>query len=388
MAACDEVELEEKLHDLGLWLVSAKTAKAEANPTAKRKWTLFQGGTPRQEMINFCTLMSFQLNVGIPMITAIQVTAEDCEHPGFRTILLEVKKHLESGAQLCEAMARFPKTFEQQFISLVRAGESSSALPGTFMELKRYMEWQEQVMADVRQATIYPAVVLVVISAMVMILFNFVIPRFVVMLTKLNVELPMPTRIVFGISDVVKATWWVWLVAVTVVPVLVGLGRKRSKRFAIFYDQVRFRVPLFGGLIRMLVMSRFARNLGILYSSGIVLPNALKLCRDLVGSTWVGALIEDITTRVESGDTLSEAIRRHPVFPGLLVRMTAMGETTGKLDEALDNVASYYSVVVPRKIKKIFAIMEPMLILFLVGLVGFVALAIFLPIVSLLGSIK
>jgi type IV pilus assembly protein PilC len=387
MVASDETELEEKLQGLGLWLVSAKTDKAEERAKAKRRRKSF-GGVTRQEMINFCTLMGFQLKVGITMTTAIQVAAEDCESPRFRSVLVEIKQHIESGAQLAEALERFPHVFQPQFVSLVRAGESSSALPETFMELKRYLEWQDAIIADVRQATIYPAVVLMVVMALVMILFTFVIPKFVMLLTSVKVALPLPTRIVFGLSDVVKATWWIWLLCVTVLPAGVAIGRHYSLKFAIFCDKVKFKIPLFGGLIHMLVVARFAHNFGILYSSGVSIVNALKLTRGLVGSIWVSTVLEDIVARVEAGDALSEGLRRYPVFPPLLVRMVVMGENTGNLDKALANVSDYYNLIVPRKIKKIFAIMEPMLIVFLVGLVGFVALAIFMPILSLLGSIK
>jgi type IV pilus assembly protein PilC len=387
MLAEDETELEGKLQELGLWLVSAKTDKSLDKAAARRK-ARFGQGVSRQELVNFCTVMSFQLKVGITMITALQVAAEDCESRHFRTVLMEVKKLVESGLQLAESMERFPRIFQPQFISLVKAGESSSALPETFMELKRYMEWQEAIMADVRQATIYPVVVLIVVSALVMVLFTFVIPKFVMLLNSVKVALPWPTRIIFGVSDVVKATWWIWLLCMTVGPAAVAIGQHYSKKFAIFCDKVKFRLPLFGGLIHMLVISRFAHNLGILYSSGVSIVNSLKLTRGLVGSIWVSTLLEDIVARVEAGDSLSEGIRRYPVFPPLLVRMVVMGENTGNLDAALSNVATYYNTIVPRKIKKIFAIMEPMLIVFLVGLVGFVALAIFLPILSLLGSIK
>lgn len=387
MVAVDETELEEKLQGLGLWLVSAKTDKAEERAKAKRKRKSF-GGVTRQEMINFCTLMGFQLKVGITMVTAIQVAAEDCESPRFRSVLMEVKQHIESGAQLAEALERFPHVFQPQFVSLVRAGESSSALPETFMELKRYLEWQDAIIADVRQATIYPAVVLMVVMALVMVLFTFVIPKFVMLLTSVKVALPLPTRIVFGLSDVVKATWWIWLLCVTVLPAAVAIGRHYSLKFAIFCDKAKFKIPLFGGLIHMLVVARFAHNFGILYSSGVSIVNALKLTRGLVGSIWVSTVLEDIVARVEAGDALSEGLRRYPVFPPLLIRMVVMGENTGNLDKALANVSDYYNLIVPRKIKKIFAIMEPMLIVFLVGLVGFVALAIFMPILSLLGSIK
>jgi type II secretory pathway component PulF len=388
MLATDELNLEEKLRSSGMWLVSAKQDRADAKSKAAGKRARLGGRGGRQELINFCTLMSFQLKVGIPMVTALQVCAEDCENASFREIIFELKQHVEAGMMLCEALEKYPHYFSLQFVSLVKAGEQSSDLPETFMELKKYMEWQDQIIADVRQATIYPIIVLIVVVAFVLILFTFVIPRFVTLLSAAKVELPLPTRIVFGVSGVIKGTWWIWFLLMTLGPTVVALGCRYSKAFAIGFDKFKFKMPLFGSLNHMLAVSRFAHNLGVMYKSGVSIVNALKLCRGLVGSIWVSTCLEDVEGRVEAGDTLSEALRRHPVFPGLLVRMVVMGEKTGNLDHALENVAAYFNLIVPRKIKKIFSIMEPALILFLVMIVGFVAMAIFLPILGLLSAIK
>lgn len=384
LAAADESTLEAKLQEMGVWLVEARPERAAGKRVTGRR--MARGGT-RRELISFCILMSFQLKVGIPMMTALQVAAEDCESAGFRQTLNEVKTLVEAGAGLHEALARHA-VFSRQFISLVQSGERSGTLPESFMELRRYLEWQEQVMADVRQATIYPAIVLFVVCLFVMILFTYVVPRFVKLMTVAKVALPLPTQIVFGVSGFAKATWWMWLLLFVGVPIALGIGRRISPRFAVLDDQARFRLPLFGELIHMLVMSRFAQNLAVMYRSGIGIVEALKLTTGLVGSVWVGKVIEDVAQRLETGETMSEAMRHHPVFPSLLQRMVVMGEKTGNLDKALENVSEYYNLVVPRKIKRIFSVAEPALILFLVVIVGFVALAIFLPILGMIGTIK
>jgi len=387
MPAEHESELEEKLQQLGLWLVSAEHQKAEKEGAgAGSHWGVF-GGTGRRELINFCTLMSFQLKVGIPMVQALQVAGEDCENPKFRMVISELRHRVEAGTLLCEALDHYPRVFAPQFVSLVRAGEQSSALPDTFMELKRYLEWQEQIMADVRQATIYPTIVLLVVCAFVLVLFTFVIPKFVLLLKTANVALPLPTRIIFGVSDFAKSTWWLWLLGLTGVPLAIQLVRHRWLRFAIAFDRFKFAMPLFGPLNHMLAISRFAHNLAVLYRSGVVIIQALKLCGGLVGSPLLAQVILNVAERVEAGDTLSEAMRRHSMFPMLLHRMTVMGEKTGNLDRALENVSEYYNLVIPRRIKKIFTVLEPSLIILLVFIVGTVALAIFLPIVSLIGAI-
>ncbi len=330
--------------------------------------------------------MSFQLRVGIPMVTALKVAAEDCENKAFRALLETMKKDAEAGQQLHETMAR-SGAFSRQFVSLVEAGEQSGTLPDSFEELRRYLEWQEQIIADVRQATIYPTIVLFVVIAFVLILFTFVVPRFVTLLTAAKVELPLPTRIVFAVSDGIKSTWWMWLTLLVGGPLVVGIGRRVSHGFAVWCDKVKFRLPLFGSLNHMLAISRFARNLAILYRSGVNIVEAMKLTTGLVGSVWLADTIREVAAKLEQGESISGAMKPYPVFPGLLNRMVVMGESTGQLDQALDNVADYYNQVVPRAIKRIFSVAEPALILFLVVVVGTVALAVFLPILGMVGAI-
>ncbi len=388
LAAKDEASLEERLKVMGLWLVSARSENARNRRIAALSRWAPGGDGGRRELIDFCTLMSFQLRVGVPMIQALEIAAADCTHPRFRTTITELKRLVESGEPLAEGMARFPKVFSAQITSLIRAAESSGTVPEAFLELKRYLEWQEQIISDIRQATIYPAIVLGVVCLFVLVLFTFVVPKFVSLLSVAKVGLPLITRVVFAASDVAKATWWIWITGFIIVPFVIQTARRRSKAFDIQYDRAKFALPVFGQLNHMLVIARFAHNLAVLYRSGISIINAIKLCQELVGSTLVGTALADMAQRVEAGETISETMRRHPVFPPLLIRMVSMGERTGNLDTSLENVASYYNVLIPRRIKKVFSIMEPALILFLVGVVGTVALAIFLPIISLMGAVR
>jgi len=389
MLAPDETALEERLKANGLWLVDAKADKPARKPsTLAARGIRIGNDTGRRELIDFCTLMSFQLRVGVTMVQALEISAADCPNPRFRETISEVKKLVESGEPLADALARFPRSFAGNITSLIRAAESSGTVPEAFLELKRYLEWQEQIISDIRQATIYPAIVLFVVCLFVLVLFTFVVPRFVSLLSVAKVSLPLITRVVFAASDFAKATWWMWFVLLIGAPAIIGLLKRRSLPFAMAYDRFKFRLPVFGELNHMLVIARFAHNLAVLYRSGIPIINALGLCRDLVGSALVGQNLGEVVQRVEAGDPISEALRRHPVFPPLLIRMVTMGERTGNLDTSLENVSGYYNVVIPRRIKKVFSIMEPALILFLVGIVGTVALAIFLPIISLMGAIR
>jgi type IV pilus assembly protein PilC len=347
-----------------------------------------RGGRGRRELIEFCTLMTFQIRVGVPMMHSLEVARQDCTNGAFRAVLGGLRHHVESGLLFYEALEKYPKVFTPHFISVMRAGEMSSKLPEAFDDLRKYLEWVDRIIADVRQASLYPAIVLTVVSGFVVFLFSFIIPKFALLMTSVNVELPLLTRIIFGVSGFVKATWWVWFLVIPGLIAAVLIAKKWSRRFALWYDDVKLHMPIFGELNWMLAISRFTHNLSILYRSGIPILQALNLCQNLSGSPLVDVAVGTVENDVKSGSILSEAMRRHRIFPPLLIRMVVMGETTGRLDTALDNVSEYYSEIIPRRIKKVMAFLEPMLTLFLIFIVGCVALSIYLPILSLMTAIK
>jgi type IV pilus assembly protein PilC len=392
MPAHDESNLEQKLKALGLWLTEV-TREQPGAPTDKfnpsdSHWSRIRGKRQRRDLIEFCTLMSYQVRVGIPLARALEASSEDCGDPAFRHVLTGLQNQIESGLHFYEALARYPRVFSAHFVSVIRAGELSSKLPETFEDLKKYLEWVDQVVADVRQATLYPAIVLTVISGFCIFLFTFIIPRFSELLSKLSVKQPLLTQIVFTAGDFARNTWWLWLGLFLMLVVGIPVGRRLSKSFTFHTDQLKLRLPVFGSLNLMLALSRFTHNLAILYRSGIPIIQALELCqRGLIGNAVIETAVGEVERDVKTGSTIGEAMHRHPVFPALLLRMISMGESTGHLDQALDNVAEYYNNVIPRRIKAVFGVLEPALMLFLIFMVGSVALAIYLPILSLMGSI-
>ena len=182
MIATDEPALESKLKDIGCWLVDASTEQQSAtvDKAAKsgRGWMTWWGRVRRREVIDFCTLMAFQTKVGVPLVQALEVAGMECENEGFRDVLLGVRKHLEGGLLFWEALEKYPRVFTPHFVAVVRAGEQSSNLPETFRDMKLHLEWVEQIIGDVRQASLYPLIVLTVVSGFVLFLFTNIIPKF------------------------------------------------------------------------------------------------------------------------------------------------------------------------------------------------------------------
>jgi type IV pilus assembly protein PilC len=393
MPAVDESQLEQRLKEARLWLTEAaidRPAASRANAATRQRYGFkLRGRRGRRELIDFCTLMIFQVRVGISLTRALDVACQDCKNPGFREVLNDLQRQLQSGQKLHEAMGRYPRVFSPHYVSVVRAGELSGKLPESFEDLRAYLEWVDEISNQVRQASLYPAIVITVVMGFTVFLFTFIIPKFAALLDSLGVQQPFLTRAVFSAGYVMKSTWWLWLSILLFVAFGIPLGRRLSKRFNYLMDRLKLHYPIFGDLNLMLALSRFAHNLAMMYRSGLSILAALHACQEgLIGNAVVEEAVGHIEEEVKGGSAIAEAMHRQPIFSALLLRMVGMGEITGNLDAALDNVAAYYNDVIPRRIKAIFSIVEPMLMLFLIFVVGCVALAIYLPIISLMGAIK
>lgn len=392
MPAEDELSLDVKLKDAGLWLTDANITwpkKATLDADAPVRRFKLSGGRGRRELIDFCTLMTFQIKAGITVVKSLEVCATDCKTPGFKDVLVDLQRQIESGSQFHEAMAYYPGVFSSHFLSVIKAGESTSNLPEAFYDLKDYLEWVDKMMADVRQASIYPAIVSTVVSGFVIFLFSTIIPKFADLLDKLHVEQPLLTRIVFGVGHVTRDTWFLWAPAFLGIVIFLLFGRRMSPKIGYAMDQMKLKLPILGEINLMLALSRFSHNMSILYRSGLPIVSALEMCQEgLIGNMVVEKVVGEVEEDVKTGSTISEAMHRHTVFSALLQRMVAMGEASGSLDKGLDNVSAYYNDVIPRRIKNLFSVLEPALMLFLIFVIGCVALAIYLPIISLMGAIK
>src|SRR6266550_1183220 len=373
MPAPDEAVLGQKLLEVGLWLTEAgvKRAPAKRDRSAETHGFKLRGKSGRRELIDFSTLMTYQIRAGITLVRGIEAAATDCKSPGFKAVLVDMARGIESGLQFHEALAQYPGVFSQHFLSVIKAGEMSSNLPEAFNDLREYLEWSERISNDVKQASLYPAIVLAVIGAFALFLFTFIVPKFAALLSSMKVQKPFLTQVVFGLGDFAKGTWWLTIPLLVLLALTVTFGRRVSRRIARVMDALKLKLPIFGELNLMLAISRFSHNLAILYRSGLPILQALQLCRQgLIGNILVEEAVGAVEEEVKVGSSISEAMHRHPIFPALILRMVAMGEASGNLDKALQNVSDYYNDVIPRRIKNIFTVMEPMLMLLLIFIVG------------------
>ncbi len=383
LVADDEPALVRRLREEGAWLLSSserrvrsRNRQAELGPRLRRR-----------VLIEFTMQLAILVRAGVPLSQALEQLQSDAVDPRLARVIGALRLNVNSGVELSTALAQFPRTFPDLYVELVRAGEQSGNLQTVLFDLQAYLEWVDKLVAQARQATTYPMLVGVAIMILVIILFTFVVPQFINLLQTLNVALPLPTRIVMGISEGLKGGWWLLLAAGVVIPATVHLLNRFSPRFAYGYEQLKLGLPLFGALRRKLALSRFSRNFALLFKSGISVIDCMQMLPGLVGNRVVAGAVQAAGGEIAEGGSVAESFARHDVIEPLVIRMLAVGETTGELSSSLEQAALYYEEEIPRAIQRFFSLLEPTLIIFMVALVGFVALAIMLPLMSLLSAV-
>ena len=368
--------LENRLRTAGIWMLEAKEGRSEQTEVVSR---LKLG---RADLINAFVQLTLLLRAGITLPNALERLAED--NAGTRTgaVMATLQEQVSIGVPLHRAMGAYPRIFTTEITAVIEAGEVSGQLPEVFASLQDYFEWCDQLAADVRQALMYPVIVMVASLGLVLMLFTFVVPKFVGLLNELSLEVPLLTRIVMGISHVLLTGWPVLLGLAIGLPFLIRYLLSNPTT-ATWIDTKKMELPVFGSLVSMLALSRFSHNLALLYHAGIPLLRGIEICQNVVGNRAIAASLADAHRGVLEGKPLSKCLAAHPVFPQTLVTMMATGETSGTLDVALQGVADYYNKVIPRRIKVVFAVFNPVMMLSLIAVVGVVALAVILPILQL-----
>ena len=383
MEAANESALESLLRKQGQWLAEARERNAAAPSRARRRGNR---PVPRRVLIEFFLQTSLQLRSGVTLVDALGFGLEDQAHLGFRAVQRDLLERVRAGSSFSEALSGHPRTFAPLVTNLIRAGESSGRLTEACIEIRHNYEWLDRLMADMRQALLYPSMVLVAVILFFFLVFTFLIPRFAAVLTEIKVKMPWLTRLFLDISAFMQVHGWMVGIGMVCVGLALKFGPKYSVRIARLFDRIKLSLPIFGPIHHLMCLSRVAQNLATLYRSGIPLLQSLRLCRALVGNRILEDAMGEVEESVNAGRPMNESMKANPLFSRLMVQMVAVGETTGSLGDSLQHVADYYNEIVPREVKKFLSILEPMMIVGLIFMVGTVALAVFLPIATMLDA--
>jgi len=319
------------------------------------------------------------LGAGFPLVPALDTLLSQGRSHTFNRILAQVKDSVVAGSSFAAALARYPGTFSSLFINMVRAGETSGTLEIVLDRLAEIGEKQEELKNRIRSAMTYPLLMLAVGLLVLFFLLTYIVPSITAIFSDMNQVLPAPTRFLIRLSALIKGGWWVLLLAVVGLVVLFRmLGKTAKGRFLI--DRTLLRLPAVGVLVRKMAVARFSRTLGSLLENGVVLLSALEIVKNVVGNVLLADAVAAAAREVGKGQGLGNSLAASRVFPDLPIQMITVGEQSGQLEAMLYKVADVYENQVQASILRMTSLLEPVMILLMGVVVGFIVLAICLPI--------
>jgi general secretion pathway protein F len=348
------------------------------------RWSLnlqWQRGTARHRLVFARTLASL-LAAGIPLDRSLAVSAELTDSAMLRQVLQEVLQQVKAGKNLSAALEAYPRIFPEFYVSMVRAGEASGSLATIFSELADYQESVNELRSQLVTALIYPALLIIVGSASILILLWFVIPKFAAVFTEAGAVLPLPTKILMALSDFARTTWWAWLIAI---PAAVFFFRRYLATLAgrRWWDRFILRVPKVGGVVERVLVARFARSWGTLLKGGVPMMRSLDIAHHVVGNQKMASAIQQAAQGVKQGRGVMRSLEETGAFPPLSMHLIGVGEETGKLDEMLMQVTQVYEREARGSIKTLLALFEPLMILVMGIVVGGIVISLLLAIFSI-----
>jgi len=379
MIAPNEDQLAISLDQMGLYLITAKKTKV---PESYLSWERVK----RKDLITFSVHLSTTLSAGIPILQALQDLIEQTEKPKFKKVIEDISRNIQAGNSFSEALAKHPKVFSELYVSIVKAGETTGNVDKVLDDLVTFLEWQESLATDVKQATIYPAFILLAVISLIVLLMTFVFPRFTVIFERTNVPLPLPTRVVMSISHFTTSYWFI-IVLIVIALILSHRLVVRTPRGRYFFDKLKLKLPVFGNLMRKIALSRFSHHFGTLLKAGVEIYHSLMVTEKVVGNSVIANAISNARDYISAGEKLSESLKKGNEFPSMVIRMISIGESSGSLDKTLGKVSQYYDREVPVTIKKVFAVFEPIVIAMLAMIVLGMALSMFLPLYQMLNLV-
>ena len=342
----------------------------------------FGGGVDEKEIVVFTRQFATMIDAGLPLVQCLEILASQQENKVFKKALTEIRQSVEGGLTFAAALKQHPKIFSSLYANMVEAGEAGGILDTILNRLAVYMEKAMSLKKKVKSAMIYPSTIVTVAVVVVIFLLVFVIPTFKAMFEGFGATLPLPTLIVLELSRIVRGYFLVGIGVI--VALVVGLRwwyGTPSGRLAI--DRFLLRTPVFGPLIRKVAVAKFTRTLGTLISSGVAILDGLDITARTAGNKVVEQAVLRTRASIAEGKTIAEPLKASGVFPPMVVQMIAVGEQTGALDAMLGKIADFYDEEVDTAVVNLTALLEPMLMVFLVIVIGGVVIAMYLPIFKL-----
>jgi type IV pilus assembly protein PilC len=376
--------LARRLKEQGLNVTQIKRTKAVQRPGQKRVW----GRVSLNELSIFCRQFSTMIDAGVSLVRCLSVLQEQSQSAKLRSILADIQVEVEAGQTLSTAMLKHPGTFKPLFIGLVRAGEVGGVLEESLQRLSQFLEKDVELRRKVKSSMTYPVIVICVALAIVIGLVTFILPKFISLFQELGVkDFPTMTLFLMNFSHFLTTYWYI-AIAILVALYVAFKMFTRTKFGKRVYDRFKLKAPVFGKLNHKICLARFSRTLGTLLVSGVPILQALETVAGTVDNEIISDAVLEARARIREGDRIGDPLQKSKMFPPMVVQMISIGEESGALDSMLAKIADFYEQEVDTALASLTAAIEPVMIVFLGGAVGFIVIAMFLPLVSLIQGLS
>jgi type IV pilus assembly protein PilC len=344
-------------------------------------------GIPTRDIVVFTRQFATMINSGLPLVQALDILAQQTENKVLAEVTRQVVYDVESGNTLADALDKHRNAFSQLYVNMVAAGEAGGILDTILLRLATFLEKNDAIIRKVKGAMIYPAVITSVAAIAILVLLVFVIPTFQQMFASVNLELPLPTRIVIAMSDLLQAWWWAMILAG--VGIVFAIRQwYQTDRGRLVLDRTLLKFPVLGDLLRKSAISRFTRTLGTLLSSGVSILDGLEITARTAGNRVIHDAVMESRGSIAGGETIAGPLEESQVFPPMVTSMIAVGEATGGLDEMLSKIADFYDDEVDAAVSALLSLMEPVMIVVLGVVVGGMIVAMYLPIFDMINAVQ
>lgn len=372
----------ETLSDKGLWV----TEILNTNETTLYKDISFGGPRVKMDQFTvFCRQLATMYRAGVSLVESIQILSEQTASKTLSKLLIAIAEEMRAGKQFSDSVSAYPTVFTPVFVSMVQAGEAAGNLDLMLERLAVFFEKERNTREKVKSAMVYPTVMLVMMVVVVIFMMIFVIPQYALSFEGMGIELPLPTRIVMAVSEFTQSYWYV-VIALLFVPSLLWKLARRTQVGRQRVDYLLLKIPVFGSLWHKQAIARFSRTFSSLIAAAIPLMQGLTIVSNVVGNEAIGKVISDIREKVLSGETMSEPLKQSKLFPPMVVQMLAIGERSGATESMLDKVADFYEADVDQMADRLKALLEPLMIVLLTGVVGVIVMAVMMPTFKMMQS--
>ncbi len=381
-------EAASQLWRLGHHIISLNQGRKPSTSSLSQSFGLaWLNKVKSKDLVLYNRQLATMLSSGLSLMGSLKILSKQTESRKLGETLRKVEADIGSGASFFMALAKFPEVFSHLYISMVHAGETAGILDEVLTRLAAFMEKEEKTKRDIKTATLYPKLLMGVVTGGILFLFNFVLPQFLTMFSEFGGELPFATRmLIFLVNFATDSKYVIAGLFLVLIPTF--LWFKKTARGKFYYDLLQMKFPVMGKLVRKTAISRVCRTLGVLYGSGVLLPEALETVKEIAGNEVVARALSKVGQSVQRGTGIAEPLEKTGVFPPMPVYMIKVGEETGKLGLMLEKIADFYDEEIEFTVKNLSSALEPLLLGVMALAVGFIVVSIYFPMFDMTNVMK